>query len=124
VEHPQRLMAGHGHRQIVACEHLSGLAPRSFVPARLLLKATPGGMCTSCRGSLRDRPAASLMEMAPLAFGWDPRAGIGAPSDVPAVDLAVAQLDGRRGPPRGALGTGASRKACTYARSWSIRACT
>jgi hypothetical protein len=28
----------------------------------------------------------------------DPRAGIGAPSDVPAVDLAVAQLDGRRGP--------------------------
>jgi hypothetical protein len=38
------------------------------------------------------------MEMAPLAFGWDPPAGIGAPSDVPAVDLAVAQLDGRRGP--------------------------
>lgn len=24
----------------------------------------------------------------------------------------------------GSLGTGASRKACTYARSWSIRACT
>ena len=59
LEHPQRLMVGHGHRQIVACEHLSGLAPRSLVPARLLLKATPGGMCTSCRGSLRDRPAAS-----------------------------------------------------------------
>ena len=55
-------------------------------------------MCTSCRGSLRDRPLQALMEMAPLAFGWDPRAGIGAPSDVPAVDLAVAQLDGRRGP--------------------------
>ena len=59
VEHPQRLMAGHGHRQIVACEHLSGLAPRSLVPPRLLLKGTPAGMCTSCRGSLRDRPAAS-----------------------------------------------------------------
>lgn len=43
-------------------------------------------------------PLQALMEMAPLAFGWDPRTGIGAPSDVPAVDLAVAQLDGRRGP--------------------------
>jgi hypothetical protein len=32
------------------------------------------------------------------SFGWDPRAGIGAPSDVPAVDLAVPQLDGRREP--------------------------
>jgi small-conductance mechanosensitive channel len=28
------------------------------------------------------------------------------------------------GPTRGSLGTWASRKACTYARSWSIRACT
>ncbi len=30
--------------------------------------------------------------------GSVPGGGIGAPSDVPAVDLAVAQLDGRRGP--------------------------
>jgi hypothetical protein len=28
------------------------------------------------------------------------------------------------GPIRGSLGSWASRKACTYARSWSIRACT
>ena len=28
------------------------------------------------------------------------------------------------GPIRGSLGTSASRRACTYARSWSIRACT
>jgi len=28
------------------------------------------------------------------------------------------------GPTRGSLGTPVSRKACTYARSWSIRACT
>jgi hypothetical protein len=28
------------------------------------------------------------------------------------------------GPTRGSLGTWASRRACTYARSWSMRACT
>ena len=40
----------------------------------------------------------ALMEMAPLASGWDPPAGIGAPSDVPAADRAGAQLGGRRAP--------------------------
>jgi hypothetical protein len=79
-------------------EHLSGLAPRSLVPARLLLKATPGECAPVAEGRSTIVPLQALMEMAPLASGWDPRAGIGAPSDVPAVDLAVAQLDGRRGP--------------------------
>ena len=53
---------------------------------------------TARRGRSVIVPRQALMEMAPLAFGWDPRAGIGAPSDVPAVDLAVARLDGRRRP--------------------------
>jgi len=78
--------------------HLSGLAPRSLVPARLLLKATPGERAPVAEGRSAIVPLQALMEMAPLAFGWDPRAGVGAPSDVPAVDLAVAHLDGRRGP--------------------------
>jgi hypothetical protein len=75
VEHPQRLMAGHGHRQIVACEHLPGLAPPSLVPARLLLKATPGESAPVAEGRSAIVPLQALMEMAPLAFGWDPRAG-------------------------------------------------
>ena len=73
VEHPQRLMACHGHRQIVACEHLSGLAPRSLVPARLLLKATPGECAPVAEGRSAIVPLHALMEMAPPAFGWDPR---------------------------------------------------
>src|SRR5215831_6430741 len=32
VEHPQRLMAGDGHRQIVACKYMPGQASRSLVP--------------------------------------------------------------------------------------------
>jgi len=67
-------------------------------PLRRVLVTTLGYSYRPVSRRPRGTPLQALMEMAPLAFGWDPRAGIGAPSDVPAVDLAVAQLDGRRGP--------------------------
>jgi hypothetical protein len=52
-----------------------GCAPRR----RGLLKATPGECAPVAEVAPRSSRVQALMEMAPLAFGWDPRAGIGAP---------------------------------------------